>query len=70
MSYLPSQRFPEKFRGQEQLKPSSDNRQVPSFLHGELAHDVSEILMTMLMACRYLFSRTNKSNEMINPRKV
>jgi len=47
MSYLPSQRFPEKFCGQEQLKPSSDKRQVPSFLHGELAHDVSEILMTV-----------------------
>jgi hypothetical protein len=47
MSYLPSQRFPEKFRGQEQLKPSSDMRQVPSFLHGELAHDASEILMTV-----------------------
>ena len=66
MTYLPSQWFPEKFRGQEQLKPSSDKRQVPLFLHGEPAHDASEILMT----CRYLFSRTNKSNEIINPRKV
>ena len=47
MRYLPSQRFPEKFRGQEQLKPSSDNRQVPSFLHGEPAHNASEILMTV-----------------------
>jgi hypothetical protein len=47
MSYLSSQRFPEKFRGQEQLKPSYDKRQVPLFLHGEPAHDASEILMTV-----------------------
>ena len=47
MSYLSSQRFPEKFHGQEQLKPSYDKRQVPLFLHGEPAHDASEILMTV-----------------------